>query len=128
MPSKCQRPLSIILANATFYFPTCWFKISPYHIKDLEKSSIKQPCLTSLKAVFSIYKSYISKTHEKCIEVLHELYLGDKAFIFLKYKEILQSSSKMNSPVIQGATNRSNANDHHTIFTRQINKPNHGGI
>lgn len=46
--------------------------------------------------MFSTYESYISKTHKKCIEVLHELYLGDKTFIFLKYKEILQSNLKVN--------------------------------
>lgn len=77
--------------------------------------------------MFSIYKSYVSKTQEKYIEVLHELCLGDKAFIFLKYEEILQSSTKPNSPVIEEATNRSTANDHHTMFTCQINKPSHGG-
>lgn len=62
---------------------------SPYRIKGFEKSCSKQPSLPLLNLVFSIYKSHISKTHGKCIEILHKFYLGDKAFIVLKCTEIL---------------------------------------
>lgn len=51
---------------------------SPYHIKGFEKSCFKQPCLTLLHPMISIYKSHTSKTHGKCIEILHKLNLEEK--------------------------------------------------